>query len=167
MINEPVVERLVAHQESGPQGFVHGVQRGVDVDIGPDLALFHGVTQKRGGEVTRGCQNRSMKVWVAFNALAAAKDFASERADVTVLFQGAGTRWTGLLADVSHPLHALYATVRPNIAGASDACSTFFGARDAVGASGLPFVTENVIDGVGGLPSLASLADAGYAVLAF
>ena len=102
-----------------------------------------------------------------FNALAAAKDFAAEGGDVTVLFQGAGTRWTGLLGDPDHALHELYTAVRPNIAGASDACSTFFGARDAVAGSGLPFVSENVIDGVGGLPSLAALARSGYDVVTF
>jgi hypothetical protein len=102
-----------------------------------------------------------------FNALAAAKDFESKGDEVTVLFQGAGSRWTGLLADAEHPLHALYSAVHPNIAGVSDACSTFFGARDGVVASGLPLVSENIIDGVGGLPSLAALTHAGYAVVTF
>jgi hypothetical protein len=102
-----------------------------------------------------------------FNALAAAKDFDQNGDAVTVLFQGAGSRWTALLADVQHPLHALYSAVRPNIAGVSDACSTFFGARDGVTASGLPFVAENVIDGVGGLPSLATLTHDGYTVVTF
>jgi hypothetical protein len=102
-----------------------------------------------------------------FNALAAAKDFAETGNGVTVLFQGAGTRWAGVLADPTHPLHALYATVRPNIAGASDACATFFGARDGVDAAGLDAVAENHIDGVGGLPSLAALVAGGYAVLTF
>jgi hypothetical protein len=102
-----------------------------------------------------------------FNALAAAKDFAEQGQEVTVLFQGAGTRWTGALADDGHPLHGLYVAVRPHIAGASDACATFFGARDGVTSAGLDFVARNEIAGVGGLPSLATLAADGYAVVTF
>ena len=102
-----------------------------------------------------------------FNALATAKDFLGRGEAVTVLFQGAGTRWAGVLADASHPVHGLFDAVRPAIAGASDACSTFFGAREGVAAAGMAFVAENDIPGVGGLPSLAALADGGYTVLTF
>jgi hypothetical protein len=102
-----------------------------------------------------------------FNALATANDFLGRGEAVTVLFQGVGTRWAGVLADESHPVHGLFDAVRPAIAGASDACSTFFGARDGVAAAGLSFVAENEVPGVGGLPSLAALAEAGYAVLTF
>ena len=103
----------------------------------------------------------------AFNALAAAKDFAEHGHEVTVLFQGAGTRWAGVLADEDHPLHPLYATVRPLIAGASDACATFFGARDGVATSGLDFIAQHDLGDVGALPSLAKLTGDGYSVLTF
>jgi len=102
-----------------------------------------------------------------FNALAVAKDFSSRGDEVTLLFQGAGTRWAGVLADEQHPIHGLYAAVRPTIAGASDACATFFGAREGVSDAGLKFVAENDIPGAGGLPSLAGLAAEGYSVLTF
>ncbi len=102
-----------------------------------------------------------------FNALAAAKDFAGLGGSVTVLFQGAGTRWAGVLAEPDHALHGLYAAVRPHIAGASHACTTFFGAHEGVAAAGLDLVAENDIDGVGGLPSLASLAGRGFSILTF
>jgi hypothetical protein len=102
-----------------------------------------------------------------FNALAAAKDFSDRGEEVTVLFQGAGTRWAGVLADPDHPLHGLYTAVQSTISGASDACATFFGARDGVEAAGLAFVAENEIPGVGGLPSLGKLSADGYAVLTF
>src|SRR4051812_16743389 len=78
-----------------------------------------------------------------FNALAAAKDFAAQGSDVAVLFQGAGTRWAGVLADEGHALHGLYANVRPQIAGASDACATAFDARAGVAAAGLDFIAEH------------------------
>jgi hypothetical protein len=102
-----------------------------------------------------------------FNALAAAKDFREQGAEVRLLFQGAGTRWTGLLGEDGHPLHELYAAVRRDVAGASDACATFFGARDRVSAAGLQFVAQNHIEGVGGLPSLAALVRDGFTVLTF
>jgi hypothetical protein len=102
-----------------------------------------------------------------FNALAAAKDFSERGEEVTLLFQGAGTRWASVLADNGHGLHALYTAVRSTIAGASDACSTFFGAREGVEGAGLEFVAENDIPGLGGLPSLAQLRAEGFSVLVF
>jgi hypothetical protein len=102
-----------------------------------------------------------------FNALAAANDFFGRGETVTVLFQGAGTRWAGVLTDESHPVHGLFDAVRPAIIGASDPCSTFFDSRDGVTAAGLSFVAENEVPGVGGLPSLAALVEAGYLVLTF
>ncbi|MFZ6004215.1 MAG: hypothetical protein ACOYXM_09815 [Actinomycetota bacterium] len=103
----------------------------------------------------------------AFNALAAVKDYAEQGADVTVLFQGAGTRWLAALAASDHPLHGLFEHARPHIAGASDACSTFFSAREGVEGAQVGFVAENEIAGVGGLPSLATLSRSGYEVLLF
>ena len=52
-----------------------------------------------------------------FSALAAAKDFSERGEEVTLLFQGAGTRWASVLADNGHGLHALYTAVRSTIAG--------------------------------------------------
>jgi hypothetical protein len=103
----------------------------------------------------------------AFNALAAAKDFRESTGEVVVLFQGAGTRWPQLLADDQHPLHGLYTSVRESVAGVSEACAAFFGADAGVAETGLDFVAENHIAGVGGLPSLAKLAAGGYDVITF
>lgn len=100
-----------------------------------------------------------------FNALAAAKDFAERGDEVTVQFQGAGTRWAGVLSDEGHPDHGLYHVVRPSIVGASDTRATFFGARDGVTVAGPLCVSENDIPGVGGRPSLARLSADGFSVL--
>lgn len=54
-----------------------------------------------------------------FNALAAAYDFKERGDEVTVLFQGAGTRWAGHLADPEHPFHELYKAVSDRVAGVS------------------------------------------------
>lgn len=102
-----------------------------------------------------------------FNALAATSDLRREGDDVKVMFQGAGTRWAALLAEPEHPFHELFVNVRPAVAGVSEACSTFFGARDAAVSAGFDLVTGNPVEGVGELPSLARLFADGYRVLIF
>lgn len=102
-----------------------------------------------------------------FNALAAASDFRRRGQEVTVLFQGAGTRWPGLLSDPAHPFHGLFKVVHRDIAGASEACATVFGARRGVAAADVELLGGNPVDGVGELPSLAGLTAGGYHVLTF
>ena len=58
-----------------------------------------------------------------FNALAAAYDFKQRGDDVSVQFQGAGTRWIGELSKEDHPAHALYKEVEDTIAGVSCGCA--------------------------------------------
>jgi hypothetical protein len=103
----------------------------------------------------------------AFNALASASDFGRRGEDVTILFQGTGTRWPALLAAPDHPFHALYTSVQPWVAGVSEACSAVFGAKDAAIGAGVGLVGGNTVDGVGELPSLADLAADGYRILTF
>ncbi len=69
--------------------------------------------------------------------------------------------------DEAHPLHRLYAPVRPSVAGVSDACATIFGARDGVAAAGLDVVAQHEVDGIGGPPSLAALSADGWTVVTF
>ena len=102
-----------------------------------------------------------------FNALAVTGDLRRDGEDVTVIFQGAGTRWAALLAEPDHPFHDLFVTVRPAVAGVSDACATFFGARDAAVEAGFELVTGNPVEGVGELASLARLIADGYRILTF
>jgi hypothetical protein len=102
-----------------------------------------------------------------FNALAATADLRRDGEAVTVTFQGAGTRWAALLADPGHPFHELFVSVRPAVAGVSDACAAFFGAREDAVAAGFDLVTGNRVEGVGELASLASLIADGYRILTF
>lgn len=46
----------------------------------------------------------------AFNVLSATYDFKSKGESVTILFQGAGTRWIGELSRADHPFHGLFET---------------------------------------------------------
>ena len=67
-----------------------------------------------------------------FNALATAYDHQQAGDDVTILFQGAGTRWIGELNQSNHPVHELFNAVKDNIAGVSCGCAEVFGATEEV-----------------------------------
>ena len=102
-----------------------------------------------------------------FNALAAAYDFKQAGDEVTLLFQGAGTRWAGELVKEDHPAHALYKTVEDTVAGVSCGCADVFGASESARASGFDFIKDNPVPGTSGLPSLRNLSADGYNILVF
>ena len=102
-----------------------------------------------------------------FNALAAAYDFKQHGDDVTVLFQGAGTRWIGELAQAEHPAHALFEEVQDKVAGVSCGCAELFGGTEDAEKSGFDLIKDNPVPGTSGLPSLKKLVGDGYSVLTF
>lgn len=102
-----------------------------------------------------------------FNGLAAAYELKQNGDEVTVVFQGAGTRWLKLLSAPEHPGHGLFELVKDRVAGASAACATVFGATEDVATSGLPLVSENMVPGTVGLPSLRKWLVDGSPVLIF
>jgi hypothetical protein len=102
-----------------------------------------------------------------FNALAATWDYKQKGEDVRVLFQGAGTRWAGVLARPEHPAHALYEAVADAVAGVSEGCAAAFGAREDAEKNGFHLIRENPVPGTPGLPSLARLTGEGFTVLTF
>ena len=102
-----------------------------------------------------------------FNALAATYDFKAKGQDVELVFQGAGTRWTGVLTQADHPAHALYQAVADKVAGVSLACATVFGALETAQKSGFDLIKSNPVPGTPGLPSLAKYAADGYRILTF
>ncbi len=102
-----------------------------------------------------------------FNALAVAYDFKQRGDDVSILFQGAGTRWIGQLSQDDHPAHALYKEVEDTIAGVSCGCADVFGGSEDAEKSGFDLITDNPVPGTTGLPSLAKLVGEGRTVLTF
>ena len=102
-----------------------------------------------------------------FNALAATYDFKQRGDDVTVLFQGAGTRWIGELTKPDHPAHGLFEEVKDKVAGVSCGCADVFGGGEDAVKSGFDLVKENAVPGTTGLPSLWQLSSEGYTVLTF
>ena len=102
-----------------------------------------------------------------FNALAAAYDFKQRGDDVTLLFQGAGTRWAGEVVREDHPAHELYRQVEDVVAGVSCGCADVFGATEDAERSGLDLIRDNPVPGTTGLPSLRELVSNGYSILTF
>ena len=102
-----------------------------------------------------------------FNALAAAYDFKQNGDEVTVRFQGAGTRWIGELSKEEHPAHDLFEAVKDAVAGVSCGCADVFGASEEAEKSGFELIKENPIPGTSGLASLRKLSADGYTVLTF
>jgi len=102
-----------------------------------------------------------------FNALAAAYDAKQAGDEVTVQFQGTGSRWAGELVKPDHPAHELYKAVEDTVAGVSCGCADVFGAAESVEASGFDLISNNPIPGTSGLASLRHLAADGYSIVVF
>ena len=100
-----------------------------------------------------------------FNALSTAFDLKSKGEEVTILFQGAGTRWIGELTRNEHPFHKLFEAVKDKVAGVSCACAEVFGAADSVHQAGYSFLKDNSVPGTSGLPSFHKLARDGYTIV--
>ena len=86
-----------------------------------------------------------------FNALAAAYDFKQQGNDVTVRFQGAGTRWIAELSKPDHPAHDLFEAVKDTVAGVSCGCADVFGASEDAQKSGFDLIKNNPVPGTSGL----------------
>ena len=102
-----------------------------------------------------------------FNGLAAAYDFKNSGNEVTVLFQGTGTRWIGELQKEDHPAHRLFEAVKDRVAGVSCGCADVFGGAAEAEKSGFDLIKDNPVPGTSGLPSLNKLIADGYTVLTF
>jgi hypothetical protein len=98
-----------------------------------------------------------------FNALAAAYDFKQAGQEVTILFQGAGTRWPALLDKSDHPFYGLFEAVKDKVQGISSGCASVFGADP----SGYDLITTNAVPGTSGLPSFVNLQQEGYQIITF
>lgn len=106
--------------------------------------------------------------WVGvFNGLAAAYEFRSQGDDVSIQFQGAGTRWLGVLAKPEHPAHELFQQVKDTVVGASCGCADVFGSAEEVRQSGFDLIKDSPVPGTSGLLSLRRLVLEGTTVLTF
>jgi hypothetical protein len=102
-----------------------------------------------------------------FNALVTAYDAKQRGHEITVQFQGTGTRWSGLITSPDHPVNGLYEAVKDKIAGVSCGCADVFGAREAAEENDFKLIAELAVPGTSGLPSIARLLSEGYNVVTF
>jgi hypothetical protein len=96
------------------------------------------------------------------NALTSAKEFKEEDHDVTVIFDGAGTKWVGELSDQEHKYNKHFESVKDEVEGACAYCARAFGVKEEVQESGVDLMGE-----FEGHPSLAKLVSEGYQVITF
>jgi hypothetical protein len=102
-----------------------------------------------------------------FNALASAYDFKQHGDNVTLLFQGTGTRWIGEITKPDHPAYEMFEAVKDKVAGVSSGCAEVFGATEEAEKSGFNLLKDNLAPSTNGLPSLQKLIAKGYVVLTF
>ncbi len=102
-----------------------------------------------------------------FNGFAAAYDIKESGSEVSIIFQGTGTRWIGHLTKEDHPLNGLYNLIKDKIEGVSSGCADFFGGAEEAQSSGHKLLSENLIPGTSGLPSIANLISSNTTILTF
>ncbi len=102
-----------------------------------------------------------------FNGLASAYDFKQAGDEVSIVFQGTGTRWIGELNKKDHPAHELFEAVKDQVAGVSCGCADVFGGSEEAMKSGFELIKNNPIPGTSGLSSLRNQLVEGATVLTF
>jgi hypothetical protein len=98
----------------------------------------------------------------AANALMTAQEFAEEGDEVTLIFDGAGTRWAAELVKEENKLHGAFERVQDKVAGACHYCAGAFEVREELEESGIPLLREHE-----GHPSVRGLVADGYEVITF
>ena len=96
------------------------------------------------------------------NALTTAKEMGEAQDEVTVVLDGAGTRWGAELAGTEHKYSPLFEDIKPLIAGACAYCSRAYGVKDQVEGAGIPLLSEYADH-----PSVRALIADGYQVITF
>ncbi len=96
------------------------------------------------------------------NALTSVREFKEEDQEVTLIFDGAGTKWIGELSDSDHKYNRHFESVKDDIEGACAYCARAFGVKDEVQQSGVELLGD-----FEGHPSLAKLVAQGYQVITF
>jgi hypothetical protein len=96
------------------------------------------------------------------NALTSVREFKEEGQEVSLIFDGAGTKWIGELSDSDHKYNRHFESVKDDIHGACAYCARAFGVKDEVQESGVELLGE-----FEGHPSLAKLVGQGYQVITF
>ena len=101
------------------------------------------------------------------NALALAHESRDAGDEVEIVFKGAGTRWPGELAKLSHPAHERYQSVRESVKGCSLGCALKYGAKEEVEAAGVALLADAPLPGTPGVAGLRRYQTEGWSVVTF
>ncbi len=96
------------------------------------------------------------------NAFVMALEAIENGDKLKIIFEGAATKWIGVLEDEQHKMHGLYATVKPYITGVCRYCAKAFGVSAQVDAAGVAQIGEYKDH-----PSIRKLVVEGYQILTF
>jgi hypothetical protein len=96
------------------------------------------------------------------NAFMVARELKDAQDDVTIVFDGAGTRAASAFGASSHDYNELFEAVRDKVAGACDYCAGAFQVKEGVQEAGV-----ELLDEYKGHPSVKSLVEQGYEVITF
>lgn len=96
-----------------------------------------------------------------FNALTAAKEFKEGGDEVRLIFDGAATKWPGVLSDPRHQAHDVYEAVSDVVEGACGFCAKAFHAEESAQAH------VHLLDEYEGHPSFRRLVTEGNHVITF
>jgi hypothetical protein len=98
----------------------------------------------------------------AVNALTTVQEFAEQGDEVTLIFDGAGTRWAAELVKEENKLHPAFEKVQDKVGGACHYCAGAFDVREELEDSDIPLLREH-----DGHPSVRGLVADGYEVITF
>ena len=102
----------------------------------------------------------------ALNAMFLALELKEKNQPVTLVFQGAGSRWPAELARPEHVGHALYQALA-EVVLACGGCADVFGATAQLEPLGVRLVRDKAIAGTSGVLDLSRYLDAGDRLLTF
>jgi hypothetical protein len=101
-----------------------------------------------------------------FNALFLTYELKDKRQDVSLIFQGAGSRWIAELAKADHPAHALYEAVQEKVL-VCGGCADVFGATAKAESAGAKLIRNKDIPGTTGILDLSRYLDEGARLVTF
>lgn len=101
-----------------------------------------------------------------FNALFLTLELKEKKQDVTLIFQGAGTRWIAEASKSEHPTHAIYAAVKDKVL-VCGGCADVFGATAQAESAGARLVRDKQIPGTPGVLDLSRYLDENARLITF
>lgn len=96
------------------------------------------------------------------NAFMLALESIENKDDLKIIFEGAGTKWIGVLEDENHKIHQIYKMAKPAVTGACAFCASSFGVKSQVEKAGIELLSEYKQH-----PSLRNLVVEGYEIISF